>query len=282
MPVLPRQDMRRILSHPGNPIRPAIVHSPAEDSPEVPGPARQDRSSRSCHGPLAGPISAKRAGARPPWATCARPPKCRTIQAAICQRPRDRARPAGYPAGTCHRPPVDLRRQRSQASGPTPLQREGSGTCGHNHPHARDVLGHPDLVIPSRRLAVFVDGDMWHGNEHRRHGMTSMAELFATRTDWWVAKFQRNMRRDQEVNAQMTADGWTVIRTGSVRASGPGESGRPSARRTAAITSVVGSAAGPYDWFGLLLFYYSSSSRNSASDGNSSNGNSACRNPHFT
>src|SRR6516225_10318795 len=44
--------------------------------------------------------------------------------------------------------------------------------------HARDVPGRPDLVIRSRRLTVFVDGDMWHGNEHRRRGMTSIAELF--------------------------------------------------------------------------------------------------------
>lgn len=78
--------------------------------------------------------------------------------------------------------------------------------------HARDVPGHPDLVIRSRRLAVFVDGDMWHGNEHRRRGMASMAELFPTRTDWWVAKIKRNMQRDQEVNARLAADGWTVIR----------------------------------------------------------------------
>ena len=78
--------------------------------------------------------------------------------------------------------------------------------------HARDVPGRPDLVIRSRRLAVFVDGDMWHGNEHHRRGMTSIAELFPTRTDWWVAKIERNMQRDQEVNGQLAADGWTVIR----------------------------------------------------------------------
>lgn len=78
--------------------------------------------------------------------------------------------------------------------------------------HARDVPGHPDLVIRSRRLAVFVDGDMWHGNEHHRRGLPSLADLFPTRTDWWVAKIERNMQRDREVNARLAADGWTVIR----------------------------------------------------------------------
>src|ERR1022692_2250102 len=78
--------------------------------------------------------------------------------------------------------------------------------------HARDVIGNPDLVIRSRRLAVFVDGDMWHGNEHRRRGLASLADLFPTRTDWWVTKIERNMQRDQEVNAQLGADGWTIVR----------------------------------------------------------------------
>jgi DNA mismatch endonuclease (patch repair protein) len=78
--------------------------------------------------------------------------------------------------------------------------------------HARDVPGHPDLVIRSRRLAVFVDGDMWHGNEHHRRSLSSLAELFPTRTDWWVAKIERNMQRDREVNARLGTAGWTVVR----------------------------------------------------------------------
>jgi DNA mismatch endonuclease (patch repair protein) len=78
--------------------------------------------------------------------------------------------------------------------------------------HARDVTGHPDVVIRSRRLAVFVDGDMWHGNEHKRRGLSSLADLYPTRTKWWVDKIERNMRRDQEVNEQLAATGWTVVR----------------------------------------------------------------------
>jgi DNA mismatch endonuclease, patch repair protein len=78
--------------------------------------------------------------------------------------------------------------------------------------HAQDVTGHPDIVIRSKRLAVFVDGDMWHGNEHRRRGLSSLADLFPTRTEWWVEKIERNMRRDEEVNERLASAGWTVIR----------------------------------------------------------------------
>jgi DNA mismatch endonuclease (patch repair protein) len=80
--------------------------------------------------------------------------------------------------------------------------------------HAPDVLGRPDLVIRSRRLAVFVDGDLWHGNpdEVRRRGRASLAELFPTRTEWWVAKIERTIQRDREVTAGLRDQGWTVLR----------------------------------------------------------------------
>lgn len=80
--------------------------------------------------------------------------------------------------------------------------------------HAPDVTGRPDLVFRRRRLAVFVDGDLWHGNpeEVRRRGRASLAELFPTRTEWWVAKIERTMARDREVTEALQTSGWTVIR----------------------------------------------------------------------
>jgi DNA mismatch endonuclease (patch repair protein) len=80
--------------------------------------------------------------------------------------------------------------------------------------HAPDVTGRPDLVIRSRRLAVFVDGDLWHGNpdEVRRRGRASLADVFPTRTEWWVAKIERTMTRDREVTRALRTQGWTVVR----------------------------------------------------------------------
>jgi DNA mismatch endonuclease (patch repair protein) len=80
--------------------------------------------------------------------------------------------------------------------------------------HARDLIGCPDLVNRSKRVAVFVDGDMWHGNpaEPFRRGRESFADLFPTRTEWWVAKIERNKARDAEVTAALTKAGYRVIR----------------------------------------------------------------------
>lgn len=80
--------------------------------------------------------------------------------------------------------------------------------------HARDVPGRPDVVIRSRRLAVFVDGDFWHGNpeEWRRRGLPDMAAMFPSRTDWWVAKITATIERDRRVTETLTREGWTVVR----------------------------------------------------------------------
>src|SRR6266545_5930070 len=78
--------------------------------------------------------------------------------------------------------------------------------------HARDVPGRPDIVIRKYRLAVFVDGDFWHGNAWRRRGLERLEDDFNVNREFWVAKIRRNMERDREVTQRLKADGWTVIR----------------------------------------------------------------------
>jgi DNA mismatch endonuclease Vsr len=78
--------------------------------------------------------------------------------------------------------------------------------------HARDIPGTPDLVIRSRKIAIFVDGDFWHGNAWRLRGLPDLAAMFPSRTDWWVRKITSNMERDERVTRQLIGDGWRVIR----------------------------------------------------------------------
>jgi DNA mismatch endonuclease, patch repair protein len=78
--------------------------------------------------------------------------------------------------------------------------------------HASDILGRPDLVIRKHRLAVFVDGDFWHGNAWRLRGLDSLADMFPTNTEWWVRKIERTIARDRHVTESLQEDGWKVIR----------------------------------------------------------------------
>ncbi len=78
--------------------------------------------------------------------------------------------------------------------------------------HARDVLGCPDIVVRKRGVAVFVDGDFWHGNAHVRRGLDSLEDLFPSNKEFWVSKIRRTMERDREVTAELQATGWQVVR----------------------------------------------------------------------
>ena len=69
--------------------------------------------------------------------------------------------------------------------------------------HRRDLPGTPDLVFPSRRLAIFVHGCFWH-----RHSGCKKASSPKSRVDFWQSKFDRNVQRDAENANALTALGW--------------------------------------------------------------------------
>lgn len=77
--------------------------------------------------------------------------------------------------------------------------------------HAK-LIGKPDIVFPRARIAIFVDGDFWHGNAWRLRGLPNLKSLFPTRTEWWVNKITRNIERDGEVTKALRAEGWKVLR----------------------------------------------------------------------
>ena len=57
--------------------------------------------------------------------------------------------------------------------------------------HDRRLPGCPDVVFPGARLAVFVDGDFWHGQGWKERGLKSYEDQFPTNRNFWVAKIKR-------------------------------------------------------------------------------------------
>lgn len=78
--------------------------------------------------------------------------------------------------------------------------------------HYKRLPGTPDVVVVWAKLAIFVDGDFWHGNGWKLRGLPNLAAQFPTRTDYWVAKIRRNMKRDRRATADLQALGWSVLR----------------------------------------------------------------------
>ncbi|MCG2755125.1 MAG: very short patch repair endonuclease [Desulfobacteraceae bacterium] len=67
------------------------------------------------------------------------------------------------------------------------------------------LIGKPDFVFPKPRLAIFVDGCFWHGcQEHCR--------LPESNRDYWVAKINRNKKRDRLISKELRGKKWNVIR----------------------------------------------------------------------
>lgn len=70
----------------------------------------------------------------------------------------------------------------------------------------KKLPGSPDIALTAYRVAVFVDGEFWHGEnwEERK------AKLKHNR-EYWIEKIEENMARDKRVDAQLQEMGWVTI-----------------------------------------------------------------------
>jgi DNA mismatch endonuclease (patch repair protein) len=72
--------------------------------------------------------------------------------------------------------------------------------------HRRDLPGAPDVVLPGRRVAVFVHGCFWH-----QHMACRYAKLPSTNPEFWKAKLEGNSVRDRRDAEALLATGWRVL-----------------------------------------------------------------------
>jgi DNA (cytosine-5)-methyltransferase 1 len=110
-----------------------------------------------------------------------------------------------------------MRKVRSEGTTPEIIFRDSlisKGSCFETQ--ARDLPGKPDLIVPHAQLAIFVDGDFWHGGQWSRRNLSSLEDQFnksnATSKAYWLDKIRRNMQRDCAVTASLLLEGWTVLR----------------------------------------------------------------------
>lgn len=71
----------------------------------------------------------------------------------------------------------------------------------------KTVFGKPDLTFKKFKIAIFVDGEFWHGKdwEIRKNDHKSNQEF-------WLKKIERNILRDKEVNERLLKEKWKVLR----------------------------------------------------------------------
>lgn len=67
------------------------------------------------------------------------------------------------------------------------------------------ITGKPDIVFRRKKIAVFIDSDFWHGHPER-------CIMPKTNPEYWSQKIAGNRKRDEQVNKELSAKGWVVIR----------------------------------------------------------------------
>jgi DNA mismatch endonuclease (patch repair protein) len=71
--------------------------------------------------------------------------------------------------------------------------------------HYAKVAGKPDIALPRKKKAIFIDGDFWHG--YRFNKNTSKLPK-----KYWIKKIESNILRDKKNSAELKKQGWKILR----------------------------------------------------------------------
>lgn len=71
----------------------------------------------------------------------------------------------------------------------------------------KTVFGKPDFTFKKIKLAIFVDGEFFHGKN-----WDVDRNRIKTNSEFWIKKIERNMQRDIEVNTYLESQNWKILR----------------------------------------------------------------------
>ena len=71
------------------------------------------------------------------------------------------------------------------------------------------LAGKPDIAITKYRIAIFCDGEFFHGKDWDK---LQLKLKNSNNSEYWIKKIGRNIERDQEIEREIRAEDWTVIR----------------------------------------------------------------------
>ena len=66
--------------------------------------------------------------------------------------------------------------------------------------------GSPDIAIQRFHIAVFVDGEFWHGKD-----WADKKSKLKRNRDYWIKKIEENMSRDERDDRALQALGWKPV-----------------------------------------------------------------------
>lgn len=70
----------------------------------------------------------------------------------------------------------------------------------------KTLPGSPDIAITKQKVAIFVDGEFWHG-----YDWECKKEKLKANRQYWIEKIEENMARDRRVDRNLYSLGWIVL-----------------------------------------------------------------------
>ncbi|OWW26889.1 very short patch repair endonuclease [Zobellia sp. OII3] len=71
----------------------------------------------------------------------------------------------------------------------------------------KKLIGKPDIALKKYKTVIFIDGEYWHG-----YNWEERKPKVKTNREFWIAKIERNIQRDEEVNVELERLGYKVFR----------------------------------------------------------------------
>lgn len=75
----------------------------------------------------------------------------------------------------------------------------------YSQKYYKRAVGNPDIALPKKKIAVFIDGDFWHGYQ-----FSKLKKRLPKK--YWLKKIEDNIKRDKKNHAKLKRNGWKVLR----------------------------------------------------------------------
>ncbi|MCB0585198.1 MAG: very short patch repair endonuclease [Phaeodactylibacter sp.] len=101
-----------------------------------------------------------------------------------------------------------MSRIRSTDTRPELMLRRALWALGYRYrKDVKSLPGKPDIAVRKYKVAVFVDGEFWHG-----YKWAEKKPRIKRNREYWIPKIERNMQRDRQNTQALQEQGWTVFR----------------------------------------------------------------------
>lgn len=74
--------------------------------------------------------------------------------------------------------------------------------------HYAKIPGKPDIALPRKKIAVFIDGDFWHGYKFSKQKKRLPKK-------YWLDKIENNIKRDRQNRNKLKKEGWKILKVWS-------------------------------------------------------------------